>query len=101
MEVASLSRVDTSTASTERPRQSEAAQNSAQTAATPTPSDNRFDSPVVNFDSATGAAILQFRDGVTGEQEFQIPTKTTLQYQHSQELASAHKAGSEKKDTVA
>jgi hypothetical protein len=101
MEVASLSRMDHSTASTERPRQSEAAQNSAQPSSPPAATDNRFDSPVVNFDSATGAAILQFRNGATGEQEFQIPSKTTLQYQQSQELATAHKVDGEKKDTVA
>lgn len=104
MDVASLPRTIASSNGAERIRQPDPAQNSASTAATPVAADetNRFDSPVVNFDRDTGAAILQFRDGVTGEQQFQIPTRATLEYQHSQDLPAASPAptGSERK-TVA
>lgn len=42
--------------------------------------------PVVNMDGATGAVILKFRDKSTGETEFQLPSRTTMQYRSAQAL---------------
>lgn len=98
MDIANLPQTSASSNGTERFRQPGPAQNSAPTAATPVATDetNRFDSPVVSFDRDTGTAILQFRDGTTGEQQFQIPTRATLEYQHSQNLSPAPAANGQK-----
>jgi hypothetical protein len=51
-----------------------------------------YQSPIVSFDGSTGAAILQFRDGSSGEELFRVPSKTTLEYQRSQRLTAAEDA---------
>jgi len=39
-----------------------------------------YTSPVVGFDTGTGKAILQFRDQTSGQLQFQLPSRTALQY---------------------
>jgi len=39
-----------------------------------------YTSPVVGFDTGTGTAILQFRDQTSGQLQFQLPSRTALQY---------------------
>jgi hypothetical protein len=45
-------------------------------------------SPVVKMDGPTGAAVLSFRDPVTGEQNFQIPSRTALAYEQNQQRSN-------------
>ncbi|WP_155804577.1 hypothetical protein [Magnetospirillum fulvum] len=39
-----------------------------------------YTSPTVGFDTGTGTAILEFRDQSSGQLEFQLPSRTALQY---------------------
>ncbi|CCG41936.1 hypothetical protein [Magnetospirillum molischianum] len=39
-----------------------------------------YTSPIVGFDTGTGTAILQFRDQTSGQLQFQVPSRTALQY---------------------
>jgi len=48
--------------------------------ATSPPGGPPYTSPVVGFDSGTGTAILQFRDQTSGQLQFQLPSRTALQY---------------------
>ena len=45
-----------------------------------------FVSPIVQIDGQTGAAVLSFRDPNTGAQDFQLPSRTALQYERQQRL---------------
>lgn len=87
MEITNLTRQPPQMVESGRTQPAEVAKNAAPSAPAPA-EDNRYDSPVVNFDGATGAAILEFRDGATGEQTFQVPNKTTLEYRHRQEMTA-------------
>jgi len=55
-------------------------------------------SPVVKIDGPTGAAVLSFRDPNSGDQTFQVPSRTALAYERRQLLTGAENAhGSELK----
>jgi len=47
----------------------------------------KFVSPVMNVDAGTGVAVLEYRDGSTGKEIAQIPTRQAIQEyaRHKQE----------------
>lgn len=55
---------------------------------TPTPTAN-YTSPVYTFDTLTGAAIFDYRNGTTGAEIYQTPSRATLLYRNNQKLTSA------------
>ena len=48
-----------------------------------------YSSPIIDFDTATGALIWKFRDTKTGDFLYQSPSRTTLLYERSQRLAES------------
>ncbi|MDO8606241.1 MAG: hypothetical protein Q7R40_06880 [Phaeospirillum sp.] len=46
-----------------------------------------YSSPVISFDTTTGALVWKFRDSTTGNVLYQSPSRTTLLYERSQRLA--------------
>jgi len=54
-----------------------------------------FSSPVVQIDGPTGAAVLSFRDP-SGSEEFQVPSRTALKYEHQQRLEAATHANGDR-----
>ncbi|HIJ37603.1 MAG TPA: hypothetical protein HPP80_01790 [Rhodospirillaceae bacterium] len=53
-----------------------------------------YASPVVTFDSATGAIIEEWRDSKTGAELYQSPTQAALLYAHTQALGRGEGASS-------
>jgi hypothetical protein len=53
-----------------------------------------YSSPIIDFDTATGALIWKFRDTKTGDFLYQSPSRTTLLYERSQRLAESEGKGS-------
>lgn len=75
-----------------------------QAAADESESASKYASPVAGFDSTTGAAILKFRDGSSGESLYQVPSQNSLEYIRQQQMSlveSALKTSSEKTSVVA
>ena len=48
-----------------------------------------YSSPIIDFDTATGALIWKFRDTKTGDFLYQSPSRTTLLYERSQRLTES------------
>ena len=59
------------------------------TSATSSDSSIFYSSPVIDFDTATGALIWKFRDTKTGDFLYQSPSRTTLLYERSQRLTES------------
>jgi hypothetical protein len=59
-----------------------------------------FDSPVVQIDPTTESAVLSFRDGKTGEQTFQLPSRSALEYSRRQSLTEHQTAPAKHGGTV-
>jgi hypothetical protein len=78
---------DTASARAATPQSGSASATSAQASTSASSSDSTsppggppYTSPVVGFDTGTGTAILQFRDQTSGQLQFQLPSRTALQY---------------------
>ncbi len=48
-----------------------------------------YSSPVLSFDTVTGALIWEYRDTTTGEFQYQSPSRATLLYEQSQQLTQS------------
>ena len=58
------------------------------TAAPPASVPASFVNPVIRFDSSAGLAVLQFRDGETGEPQFHVPSQRAVMEYREQMAAS-------------
>ena len=47
-----------------------------------------YSSPIYTFDAVTGAAIIEYRDKMTGAELYQTPSRASLLYKNSQQLAA-------------
>ena len=53
-----------------------------------------YASPIMSFDTVTGALIWEYRDTTTGAFEDQSPSRATLLYEQSQQLTGSQGASS-------
>lgn len=86
-----IGREDTARAASQAQAQQQQPQDNAQKAASKVPT-KPFESPVVQIDSATGSTVLSFRDANNGQEQFQSPSRTALEYNRAQRVADHQKA---------
>ena len=86
-----IGREDTARAASQAQAQQQQPHDQAQKAS-PTVTPKAYESPVVQIDSATGSTVLSFRDANNGQQQFQSPSRTALEYNRAQRVADHQKA---------